>query len=127
VFVHVVWGTWDRQPLIGDDVAPRLWAAVAASLAQAGCNEIVVGGVADHVHAVFGLPAEASLASVVQRAKGSSSHLANRELGFDGAFRWQGGYGAFGLSSRGLPAVASYVRSQREHHATGTTEHALEL
>jgi putative transposase len=41
-------------------------------------------------------------------------------------FKWQGGYGAFPVSTRGVPVVRACVLNQAEHHPPGTLYHHLE-
>src|SRR3712207_8238431 len=41
-------------------------------------------------------------------------------------FRWQGCYGAFTLSERGVKKVRDYVLNQEAHHRDGTTHPLLE-
>ena len=53
------------------------------------------------------------VAEAVQKLKANSS----RWLGEHGvAFEWQGGYGAFSVSSSLLKTVQAYIRNQAEHH-----------
>ena len=58
--------------------------------------------------------------------KGASSHLVTHVLGRRNAFKWQGSYGAFTLSRRGLRFVRDYVLNQEAHHRNGTTNRLLE-
>ena len=55
-----------------------------------------MGGVADHVHLLFGLSRTISLADLVKHLKTSSTKMM-REKGH-GDFSWQTGYDAFSVS-----------------------------
>jgi putative transposase len=81
--------------------------------------------VADHVHVVVRIPPSLSVSAVVKQIKGSTSHLIGNRLRIP--FKWQGGYGAFTISKRSVPAVCQYVLDQRNHHAYGTAIAAAEL
>jgi len=127
VFVHFVWSTWDRLPLIRAHDERRLWGAIRATLEGIGCEVLAVGGVADHVHVLARVPATFALSEVVRRAKGASSHFMNQEIAVGTEFRWQGGYGAFSVSRGEVPRVASYILAQAEHHGEEGIDLNLEL
>ena len=127
VFVHLVWATWDRLPLLGPAIREDVRRSIAASFRESGCLVVAVGGVEDHVHAVVGLPATVALAEVVRRAKGTSSHLVTHVLTPDSGFRWQGTYAAFSVSRENVDAVERYVRSQAAHHADDSVLPNLEI
>ena len=116
VFIHYVWATWDRLPMVSPELEPRLHAAIAAECRRLGCEPLEIGGTEDHVHALVRLGATASVAELARRMKGGSSHLATHTLTRDG-FRWQGSYGAFSVSVENLERVRSYIARQKEHHA----------
>jgi len=118
LYVHLVWATWDRAPVISADDAAWLWPVIAGKARMLGCCRVTVGGVADHVHVVADLPATISVAEFARQLKGASSAVANDKLG-RGAFKWQGGYAAFTMREVDVPTVEAYVRGQPEHHAAG--------
>ncbi len=74
-----------------------------------------VGGVADHVHLLFGLRATHCIADVVRDLKKGSSAWMHAEVGVRG-FAWQDGYAAFSVSATSREAVRSYIANQEEHH-----------
>jgi REP element-mobilizing transposase RayT len=128
VYVHLVWATWDRLPLVTDVLQPLVYRAIGAACVELGAEGIALGGVEDHVHLVVHLPATVSVAELLKRVKGSSSHLVTHTPGHaDILFKWQGAYGAASVSQDGLPAVATYIAHQREHHAAGSLNATWEL
>lgn len=120
LYLHLVWATWDRQPLITPGIESRLYAALAAKARQLSCDPLAIGGVADHVHVLVSLPAIVTVASLVKELKGVSSHLVTHEVAPMAGFRWQGGYGAFTLARRDIPVIRRYVVEQKSNHADGT-------
>ncbi len=120
VFVHLVWATWRREPLIGPDVEDRIRACISSACAKLRCEALVVGGVADHVHVLVRMHSTVSVAALAKELKGSSSHLVTHEVTPDRFFRWQATYGAFSVSAAEVEAVVGYIRGQRRHHATGS-------
>jgi REP element-mobilizing transposase RayT len=126
LYLHLVWATWDRLPLITSEVEPRLYAAIAAKARQLNCEPLAIGGVADHVHVLVRLAATVTVAILAKELKGASSHLVRHEVVPEAGFRWQGGYGAFTLARRDVPLLHRYVMEQKQHHARGTVQGAWE-
>ena len=50
VAVHFVWATWDRQPLITEDIERGLWRYIGAVCADDHCEVLAIGGMPSHVH-----------------------------------------------------------------------------
>jgi REP element-mobilizing transposase RayT len=85
LYFHVVWATKLRAPAIIASVRPQVWAAIGGGVVAANGRVEAIGGVEDHVHLLLRLPPTVTLASVIKRAKGTSSHLIGQihpELGF---------------------------------------------
>ena len=126
VFVHVVWGTLGRAPLITAAVEGELQRVIGAKCGGLGCTLRAIGGTADHVHLLVQLQPAVSVAELVGAAKGASSHAMNNRLAPDTTFRWQHGYGAFSVSASDLSAVTRYVVDQKQRHEAHATNPALE-
>ena len=71
---------------------------------------IAGGGTANHVHLLIVLTATISLATAVQKLKGSSSRWMGK------GFAWQEGYGAFSVSPSQVAAVKRYIANQESQH-----------
>ncbi len=128
VFVHLVWATWDRAPLLIGDTRKAAYRAIGAACAALNAPVIALGGVADHVHLLVQLPTTLNVALLVKEVKGSSGHmLAKQAMTSDQFFKWQGSYGAFSVSPHELDVVANYIRRQEEHHATNDVVARWEL
>ncbi|WP_420129515.1 IS200/IS605 family transposase [Longimicrobium sp.] len=125
LYLHLVWATWNRAPLL----TPRLMEAVdrciRAECVQMRVEVIAFGGVADHVHLLVRIPTTITVADLVKQVKGSSSHMLGQRMRV--AFRWQGKYGAFSLSTSHVERIRGYVLNQEQHHADGTSYPLLEL
>ena len=126
LYVHIVWSTWDRAPVITPDVQAWIWPAIAEKARMLGSGRVQVGGMLDHVHVASELPATVALAEFVRHLKGASSALAGQRLG-PGHLRWQGGYAAFTLRAAEMPVVEMYIRRQPEHHQGGTVDAQMEF
>jgi len=125
LYVHLVWATWDRAPILTDDLLGIVDRSIRHECVQLGAEVVAFGGVADHVHLLARIPAKTSVSALVKQVKGASSHLISTRLKIP--FKWQGGYGAFSVSKRNLPAAREYVLNQQHHHAYGTAVAAAEL
>ncbi len=74
----------------------------------------------DHVHCLFLLNQQKSIAEVIKQAKGSSSHFINQQDIVRDKFAWQTGYAAFSVSESVLEKVFVYIQNQKEHHKQRT-------
>ncbi len=126
VFVHVTWATWDRLPLLTDEVELRVYRAIGAKCADLGARLVALGGTDDHVHLLVCLPTSLGLSELMKQIKGMTAHLVTHDIAPGEFFKWQGGYGAFSVSPRHLRKVSDYIINQRHHHATGALMPKLE-
>jgi REP element-mobilizing transposase RayT len=116
LYLHLVWATWDRLPLITPEIERRLYRCIESEAQQQGCKVLALNGVADHVHLVVSFPATIAIADLVKQVKGVSSHFVNEVLAPPVQFKWQGSYGAFTVSRWDVDKVVQYVKRQKEHH-----------
>lgn len=127
IYVHLVWATWDRLPILKDDVRDTVYKCIRFECEALGVKVIALGGTEDHVHLLVSLPTTMCLADLIKQVKGSSAHLANHSVSGDRSFKWQGKYAAFTVSKSLGPAVREYIRRQEEHHRDGTTDKDAEM
>ena len=118
-YVHVVYSTKDRKDLIPPEFEKRLYSYIAAVAREKKIALVAAGGMPNHSHILFLLPATMTLASAINTFKTNSSRFMH-DQGLP--FQWQIGYGAFSVSVSQLDKVTAYVRSQREHHKKMTFE-----
>ena len=114
---HVVFSTKDRMPQIDAEWRERLHAYMGGVVKTLGGFPQAIGGVADHVHLLIGLPATRTLADFMRDLKSVSSTWVREEIGRS-KFTWQEGYGAFTVSPSQCEAVSRYIAGQEEHHRT---------
>jgi putative transposase len=72
VYLHVVFSTKGRRPLITAAVAPRLYEYLSGIASGNKCRLRTVGGVADHVHLLVSLSREIAIADLVRELKAGS-------------------------------------------------------
>ena len=119
MYVHLVWSTKLRRPLIGSGLEERLYECIRGKCRELQCSPLAIGGVEDHVHLLVQLHPTVSVSQLVKRIKGASSRMASNEVVDPGdVFQWQRGYSVFSVGPRGLDAVTAYIQNQKEHHRT---------
>jgi len=121
IWTHLIFSTKDRYPfLIKNEVRINMHAYLASILKSHNCPTLIVGGVADHIHALFVLSKNESIANTVYELKRSSSKWAKTQ-GVQ-KFHWQRGYGAFSVSESHVEKVRGYIARQAQHHRRKTFE-----
>jgi len=95
-------------------------AYLATVLKNQDSPAVEVGGTSDHVHALFRLSKDSSLAGIVEEVKTSSSKWAKTQGRAFVNFYWQSGYGGFSASPGDVEKVAEYIADQETHHRAVT-------
>jgi len=106
--------TPDLMVLFGPEYT--LMAVIGNLINETGCKILIVNGVEDHVHCLFGLKPSVSLSDVMQCAKSRSSKWINETDKYSYRFEWQEGYGAFSYSKSQIDTVYHYIQNQEAHH-----------
>ncbi|MDP4953241.1 MAG: IS200/IS605 family transposase [Flavobacteriales bacterium] len=118
IWVHVIWATKYRRPLIQQDFEHVLHQFISDQLRELGCQVSIINGMPDHLHCLFLLNPQKSIAEVMKQIKGSSSHYINQNDFIKEKFSWQTGYAAFTVSESGINSVFNYIKNQKSHHQT---------
>ena len=116
LFVHLIWTTVDRLPMLTPSVCEFLGRFLPAEAQRHGCETIALGMVPDHVHIVVRITPRIDLPRLVQGLKGASSRLGAMQTVT--GLRWAKGYEAKTVSPAALSKVVDYVKHQPEHHAS---------
>jgi REP element-mobilizing transposase RayT len=117
LWTHLIFSTKDRFPFLSDkQIRLDIHGYLAQMLRNYDCETLIVGGVEDHVHALFALSRKYSIATVVKEVKRTSSIAIKEKSRKLAKFHWQGGYGAFSVSRSNLDEVIKYIETQEEHH-----------
>ncbi len=124
--IHLVYSTKHRNLWIPEDIRDRLFAYQAGIFVQWQSPAIVIGGVGDHVHALFSLSKNFALKKVVEEVKKGSSKWMKTDDGTGNQdFQWQTGYAGFSVSQSNLQDVRHYIENQQDHHRKMTFEDEL--
>jgi len=124
LYYHLIWPTKHREHPITAAVEARLYPYLVSKAAENGVYVYAINGWYDHVHMVVAIPPKHSVAEIVKRLKGASSHYLSHELEL--VFDWQRGYGVLSVGERQRVIAEAYVVNQKQHHAEQTTSIWLE-
>jgi REP element-mobilizing transposase RayT len=116
VYIHVIFSTKNREPVLADGWRDELFHVLGGTANNVGCQSLIVGGVADHVHMLFQLGRTIAIADAISKIKSTSSAWINQTRGLPAPFHWQSGYAAFSVSQSNIEALREYIRRQPEHH-----------
>ncbi len=123
--IHLVFSTKGRRPFLSAHLRPKLYAYLNGIFEEWQSPAIVIGGHADHVHALFVLSKNRALARIVEEVKKGSSKWIKTADPLLGKFSWQTGYSAFSVSESIIAKVVDYIRTQDEHHRRITFQDEL--
>ena len=121
IWTHLVFSTKERYPFLSaETVRYEMHSYLAKTLKENQCPTLLVGGVSDHVHLLFVLSKNHSIASIVWAIKRSSSKWVKTQASGLRKFHWQEGYGAFSVSQSHVEQVQKYILNQQNHHRKRT-------
>ncbi|MEJ2597721.1 MAG: IS200/IS605 family transposase [Anaerolineales bacterium] len=118
LYLHCVWATWDRLPLITPLNEQSIYASILSKGQGLKCNVLALGGTSDHIHLLVRFSTTITVANLVKEIKGASSHLVTHQVTAGEFFKWQGAYGAFTVSKNLVSVLKTYIEHQKQHHAS---------
>ena len=123
VYLHCVFSTKNRIPLITNEIRPDLHAYIIGTLSNIGSyvNEIYANP--EHIHILCTLPRMITIADLISITKTSSSKWLKKK-GIK-KFGWQDGYGTFSVSASKIQVVQRYLLNQPQHHKSITFKDEL--
>jgi len=125
LFVHIIFSTKNRDPLITPEIETELFAYIGGILNNQESRLLAPGGTADHVHLLVSQSKNIALSALMKDVKkDSSSWIKTKDRGFRN-FHWQDGYGAFSIRKKDIPEITKYIAAQKEHHRKRTFQEEL--
>jgi putative transposase len=119
-YVHIIFSTKHRQPLIHPPVAAELHSYLGGICNKLDCQVIKVGGYSDHIHILCILSKKITLIKLMEELKAHSSKWIKTKGEDYRNFYWQDGYGAFSVNPTEIDTVVAYIANQHEHHRKKT-------
>jgi putative transposase len=116
IWIHALWATKERTPFIYTAVESKIHEVISEEFHEMGCHVKIINGMPEHIHCLFQLNPQKSVAEVIKHVKGSSSHFVNQHDLIADKFAWQTGYSAFSVSESAVGKVYQYIQNQKTHH-----------
>ncbi len=116
LWIHAIWATKNRMPLVDQSIEQKVYAFISDQLREQGCPVRIINGMPDHIHCLFLLTPQKSIAEVIKQIKGSSSHYINQNSLTSEKFAWQTGYAAYSVSESVVEKVFYYIKKQKLLH-----------
>jgi putative transposase len=116
IHIHAIFAVRNRRSLILPEWKVNLYKYITGITQKNGHKLLIINGVTDHVHMLFGMRPTQSLSDLMQDIKGDSSKWINENGFVQGLFNWQEGFGAFSYCKSRLPNVIRYIKNQENHH-----------
>ncbi|WP_026452446.1 IS200/IS605 family transposase [Aequorivita capsosiphonis] len=119
-YIHIIFSTKYRQPLIHAPVEEELHAYLGGICNRLECQSIKVGGYTDHIHILCKLSQKIALMKLLEEVKSHSSKWIKTKGEDYRNFYWQNGYGAFSVNPSQVDRVIAYIENQHKHHSKKT-------
>ncbi len=78
LFVHGVWGTWQREPWLVGDIREIVYRTILAKCHENDVQVLALNGVEDHVHVLAKMPPTLAVAQWIKGIKGASAYITNQ-------------------------------------------------
>ncbi len=125
IYLHVIFSTKGRLPLIPQNMETRLYAYLSGIARKSQVPILKINGTSDHLHILLKLHATVSLSILLKELKSYSTGWMKNQGCMD--FGWQEGYGAFSCSVTHLDALSAYIDNQKDHHKIRTFAQEIEI
>ncbi len=125
VYLHVIFSTKGRLPLISHAMEDRLYTYLGGIARKRNVPILRINGTADHLHILLKMHASIAISILLKELKSYSTSWMKKEGMVD--FAWQEGYGAFSCSITHLDALIKYIDNQKEHHKSKTFDQEIQI
>src|SRR5687768_960776 len=98
ILIQAVFAVEARQSLIMPEWKEDLFKYIGGIFREKKQKLLAIGGIADHIHLLFGLKPNIAISDLIRDVKASSSGFVNDSRFTRGRFNWQEGFGAFSYS-----------------------------
>ena len=116
IWIHLIWASKNRQPFLNSDIRSKVFSHIRENAKEKGIHLDFINGYREHVHILFSMNQEQSIAKIVHLLKGESSHWINKNKLTENKFNWQEEYLAASISHSAIDRVRAYIKNQEEHH-----------
>ena len=127
VWIHAVWTTKYREPIINEKIDKFLYKFIKNEFIKLKCFVEEINGTEDHIHVLFSLNRSLSISKIIHQVKGSSAHFFNNSNLLQIPFNWQTGYSVFSVSKKDLKFIKHYILNQKRNHSKNKIIKSLEF
>lgn len=121
VYIHFVWSTKNRAPLLHtQEIRKKIWNHIISNAKSKGIFIDFINGYSDHCHCLISLGVDQTIQKVMQLIKGESSFWINKQNLIPTKFEWQDEYFAISISKSDIENVRAYIGNQEVHHLKKT-------
>lgn len=117
IHIHTVFAVKYRAGIIQKEWKVELYKYITGIIQSHNHKLLIINGMPDHIHVLFGMRPTQSLSDLMQDIKGSSSKWINERKFTETKFEWQQGFGAFSYSKSEIQNVMAYIQNQESHHS----------
>lgn len=115
-YVHTTFPVKYRRAIIKKQWRETLFGVMGNLINDTGCKTLIVNGVEDHVHCLFGFKPSVNISDVMQSVKAKSSKWINDSDFLRHRFEWHPGFGSFTHGDLQIDSVYKYIQNQEKHH-----------
>ena len=108
IYLQSVFAVKHRNAVLDKAWRSQLFSVIGNLINETGCKTIIVNGVEDHVHCLFGLKPIVSVSELMKTVKAKASKYVNDHKLTRHRFEWQVGYGVFSYRQRDLDSIYKY-------------------
>ena len=116
LYIHLVFSPKYKERLLFKNIRSEVFSYICGIITKRKHKSIIINGMPDHVHILYGLNPNDSISDLVGCIKRESSSFINSKKWFRGNFHWQDGYGAFSYGRSQLKSIYNYILNQEQHH-----------
>ncbi|MFZ4413487.1 MAG: transposase [Bacteroidales bacterium] len=117
IWIHSVWGTKNHEPLLQKEIRHVMFNHIRENAIAKGIKIDFINGYTNHIHVLFLLNADLTVAKTIGLLKGESSFWANKINLTKSKFEWADEYFAVSISESMIDKVRDYIKNQEAHHS----------
>ena len=116
VKIHAVWAVKKRQRLLTPSLRSTLLSHIIDNARSKSIYIDRINGYTDHIHCLFSIKADMTIAKAIMLMKGESTYWVNKQNLLREKLEWAHGYYAASVSDCMIEIVRRYIERQELHH-----------
>ena len=127
IWLHTVWTTKNRIPYLNKKIRLGVFDHIMAYARKNNIYIDFINGYFDHVHCLISINSDQSIASIMNKIKGESSHWINSNNLLEEKFAWQQGYYAASIGTSQINIVRKHIKYQDVHHKSQLLDEEIKI